>query len=65
MMGKIIKNKKYLIERIWLICINGISISWAPAQVNRIKLLINIQYNNWIKGENINEGMLILSNGKK
>ena len=33
--------------------INGISIGWAPAQVNKIKLLENIQNNNWLKGLNV------------
>lgn len=43
--GKIIKNKKYKIDRTCLICINEVSISWAPAQVNKMKMLINIQNN--------------------
>ena len=31
-------------DRNWLIYIKGGSIGWAPAHVNRIKLLIKIQY---------------------
>ena len=35
--------------------INGISIGCAPAQVNKIKLLENIQKSSWLKGLNVIE----------
>jgi len=33
---------KYMIDKICLIIMYGISIGWAPAHVRRIKVLINI-----------------------
>jgi len=65
MKGRIIKNIKYVKDNICLICMKGVSINWAPAQVRRIKLLINNQNNSWIKGENVKERKLIFKNGNK
>ena len=65
MKGRIIKNMKYVNDSICLICMKGVSINWAPAQVRRIKLLINNQNNSWVKGENVKEGRLIFKNGNK
>lgn len=64
-MGVRIKYVKYLIERYWLIIIKGNSIGWAPAQVNIMKILINIQYNIWFSGKKDKEGIIIFWRGNK
>jgi len=60
-------NKKYVKydnERICLINTYGDSIGWAPAQVKRMKIFVNIQNINWLIGYNDNELKFILIKGK-
>lgn len=54
-----------MIDRIWLSWIKGNSIGWDPIKVSRKKILINIQYINWLIGYIMNEFIFILKIGKK
>lgn len=51
------KYRKYMIDKNCLIETKGGSIGWAPAQVSRMKVLTNIQNNNWLRGKKEKDGI--------
>lgn len=53
--GVVIKNRKYKVEVIWPIMVNGDSTGLVAAHVIIMKVAISVQNINWVSGRNVIE----------